>query len=307
MASLLLCALKQGKVKIALYGKRFDDEFINSIEKLLDSLVRRGIGISIYEKFYLFLTQKVTLPSNIEIFRTTEDLQGTSFLLSVGGDGTLLETAAIIRDTRIPVLGINTGRLGFLSPVSGNDIDQAIEALVNQDFTLDKRSLIEVKSAQLDFGDFPFALNDVTITNKQRSSMITIHAYVNDQFMSTYWADGLIVATPTGSTAYSLSCGGPIVMPESNNVILTPIAPHNLNVRPFVLPNTGKVSLRAEGREPHFTLTLDSRSFVVDNETIIDLTRANFEFHLVSLSGLGFFNTIRQKMGWGLDARSKRI
>jgi len=296
-----------GKVKIALYGKRFDDEFIDSIEKLLDSLVRRGIVISIYEKFYLFLTQKVTLPSNIEIFRTTEDLQGTSFLLSVGGDGTLLETASIIRDTRIPVLGINTGRLGFLSPISGNDIDQAIEALVNRDFTLDKRSLIEVKSARFDFGDFPYALNDVTITNKQRSSMITIHAYVNDQFMSTYWADGLIVATPTGSTAYSLSCGGPIVMPDSNNVILTPIAPHNLNVRPFVLPNTGKVSLRAEGREPHFTLTLDSRSFVVDNETIIDLTRASFEFHLVSIPGYGFFNTIRQKMGWGLDARSKRI
>jgi NAD+ kinase len=307
VASLFICITNTGKVKIALYGKRFDDEFIDSIEKLLDSLVRRGIVISIYEKFYLFLTQKVTLPSNIEIFRTTEDLQGTSFLLSVGGDGTLLETAAIIRDTRIPVLGINTGRLGFLSPISGNDIDQAIEALVNRDFTLDKRSLIEVKSAQYDFGDFPYALNDVTITNKQRSSMITIHAYVNDQFMSTYWADGLIVATPTGSTAYSLSCGGPIVMPDSNNVILTPIAPHNLNVRPFVLPNTGKVSLRAEGREPHFTLTLDSRSFVVDNETIIDLTRASFEFHLVSLPGYGFFNTIRQKMGWGLDARSKRI
>jgi NAD+ kinase len=293
-------------VKIALYGKRFDDEFSDSIEKLLDSMVRRGIGIVVFEKFYLFLTQKVTLPSTIEIFRSTEELRGVSFLLSVGGDGTLLETAAIIRDTRIPVLGINTGRLGFLSPVSGNDIDQAIEALVNQDFTLDKRSLIEVKSEQHDFGDFPFALNDVTITNKQRSSMIAVHTYVNDQFMSTYWADGLIVATPTGSTAYSLSCGGPIVMPESNNVILTPIAPHNLNVRPFVLPNTGKVSLRAEGREPHFSLTLDSRSFVIDNETIVELTRASFEFHLVSLSGIGFFNTIRQKMGWGLDARSKR-
>jgi NAD+ kinase len=305
-ASLFICTSNRTLVKIALYGKRFDDEFTDSIEKLLDAMVRRGIGIVVYEKFYLFLTHKVTLPSTIEIFRTTEDLQGVSYLLSVGGDGTLLETASIIRDTRIPVLGINTGRLGFLSPVSGADADQAIEALVNQSFTLDRRSLIEIKSAQQDFGDFPFALNDVTITNKQRSSMITIHAYVNDQFMSTYWADGLIVATPTGSTAYSLSCGGPIVMPDSNNVILTPIAPHNLNVRPFVLPNTSKVSLRAEGREPHFALTLDSRTFVIDNETIVDLTRASFEFHLISLPGFGFFNTIRQKMGWGLDARSKR-
>jgi len=296
---------KSNQVKIALYGKRFDQEFTDSIEKLLDSLVRRGIGILVHEKFYLFLSQKVTLPSTVEIFRTTEDLQHVSYLLSVGGDGTLLETAALIRDTRIPVLGINTGRLGFLSPVSGNDIDMAIEALVNKDYTIDKRSLIEVRSEQQDFGDFPFALNDVTLTNKQRSSMITIHAYINDQFMNTYWADGLIVATPTGSTAYSLSCGGPIIMPESNNVILTPIAPHNLNVRPFVMPNTSKVSLRAEGREPHFTFTLDSRSFVVDNETIIDLTRANFELYMISLPGMGFFNTIRQKMGWGHDARTK--
>lgn len=307
MASLFICNSNKRTVKIALYGKRFGEEFTDSIEKLLDALVRRGIGVMVHEKFYLFLSQKVMLPSTIEIFRTTEELQEASYLLSVGGDGTLLETASIIRDTRIPVLGINTGRLGFLSSVSGNDIDQAIEALVNKDYTLDKRSLIEVRSAQQDFGDFPYALNDVTITNKQRSSMVTIHAYVNDQFMSTYWADGLIVATPTGSTAYSLSCGGPIVLPESNNVILTPIAPHNLNVRPFVLPNTGKVSLRAEGREPNFTLTLDSRTFVIDNETIIDLTRANFEFYMISLPGFGFFNTIRQKMGWGLDARSKRV
>lgn len=293
-------------MKIALYGKRFDEEFTESIEKLLDSMVRRGIGIVVHEKFYLFLAQKVSIPSTIEIFHTTADLQGVSYLLSVGGDGTLLETASIIRDTRIPVLGINTGRLGFLSPISGSDVDLAIEALANQQYTLDRRSLIEIKSAQQDFGDFPFALNDVTITNKQRSSMIAVHAYVNDQFMSTYWADGLIVSTPTGSTAYSLSCGGPIVMPDSNNVILTPIAPHNLNVRPFVLPNTGKVSLRAEGREPNFALTLDSRTFLIDNETIVDLTRANFEFHLISIPGFGFFNTIRQKMGWGQDARSKR-
>jgi len=307
VASALICTPNNPALKIALYGKRFDDEFTESIEKLLESLVRRGIGIVIYEKFYLFLTNKVSLPGTAEIFKTTEDLQGVSYMLSVGGDGTLLETAAIIRDSRIPVLGVNTGRLGFLSPISNDSIDMAIEALVNQDYTLDRRSLIEVRSTQQEFGDFPYALNDVTITSEQRNSMITIHAYVNDQFMSTYWADGLIVATPTGSTAYSLSCGGPIVMPESNNVILTPIAPHNLNVRPFVISNTSKVSLRAEGREPQFLLTLDSRTFVIDNETIIDLTRASFEFHLVTIAGFGFFNTIRQKMGWGLDARSKRI
>lgn len=306
MASALFCSPNPPALKIALYGKRFDDEFTESIESLLDALVRRGISIIIHEKFYLFLSTKVTIPGLAEIFRTTEELNGVSFLLSVGGDGTLLETAAIIKDSRIPVLGINTGRLGFLSPVSNDSIDMAVEALINRDYTLDKRSLIEVRSAQQEFGEFPYALNDVTITNKQRNSMITIHTYVNDEFMSTYWADGLIVATPTGSTAYSLSCGGPIVMPESNNVILTPIAPHNLNVRPFVISNTSKVSLRAEGREPQFLLTLDSRTFIIDNETILDLTRASFEFHLINLPGFGFFNTIRLKMGWGQDARSKR-
>ncbi len=293
-------------MKVALYGKRFDDEHTYGVEKLTEGLIRRGIGISVHEKFHSFLSSKVSLPSNTAIFRTTEELAGTNFLLSIGGDGTLLETVSIIRDTKIPVVGVNTGRLGFLSNVSLNSIDSALEALINSDYTLDSRSLIEVKSAQQNFGEFPFALNEVTLLNKQRNSMITIHAYVNDLFMSTYWADGLIVATPTGSTAYSLSCGGPIVMPASNNLLLTPIAPHNLNVRPFVISNTSKVSLRAEGRDPNFLLTLDSRSFSVDNETIIELTRAPFEINLVSFQGQSFFNTIRQKMGWGLDARSKK-
>jgi NAD+ kinase len=293
-------------LKIALYGKRFDDEFTYGVEKLVDAMVRRGISFVVHEKFYLFLSSKVSLPANTGIFRDHEELTGVKFLLSIGGDGTLLETVSIIRDTKVPVLGINTGRLGFLSSVYLDQVDMAIEALVNNDFTLDRRSLIEIKSNTQVFGDFPYALNEVTVLNKQRNSMITIHAYVNDQFMSTYWADGLIVATPTGSTAYSLSCGGPIVMPESNNLILTPIAPHNLNVRPFVISNTSKVSLRAEGREPSFLLTLDSRSFSIDNETIIELTRAPFELHLVNLSGHSFFNTIRQKMGWGLDARTRK-
>lgn len=293
-------------MKVALYGKRFDDEHIFGVEKLTEGLIRRGIKISIHEKFHGFLSSRVKLPVTTEIFRKTEDLIGTNFLISIGGDGTLLETAAILRDTKIPVVGVNTGRLGFLSNISLDSIDEALEALINSDYTLDSRSLIEVRSEQQSFGDFPFALNEVTLLNKQRNSMITIHAYVNDQFMSTYWADGLIVATPTGSTAYSLSCGGPIVMPSSNNLILTPIAPHNLNVRPFVISNTSKVSLRAEGRDPNFLLTLDSRSFSVDNETILELTRASFELHLVAFQGQSFFNTIRTKMGWGLDARSKK-
>jgi NAD+ kinase len=293
-------------LKIALYGKRFEEEQTFGIEKMIDAMVRRGISFSVHEKFYLFLSSRVSLPATTGIIKTHEDLRGTNFLLSVGGDGTILETATMIRDSKIPVVGINTGRLGFLSSVNLENVDAAIEALVNEDFTIDRRSLLHVNSASQGFGEFPYALNEVTLLNRSRNTMITVHAYVNDQFMSTYWADGLIVATPTGSTAYSLSCGGPIVMPGSNNVILTPIAPHNLNVRPFVISDSSKVSLRAEGRDPNFVLTLDSRSYPVDNETIIDIVRAPFDFCLVSFTGHSFFNLIRQKMGWGIDVRSKK-
>ncbi len=293
-------------MKVALFGKRFEEEHITGVQKLTDGLVRRGIPISVYDKFHPFLSSKVNLPTTTTIFKNHKDLIGTNFLISIGGDGTLLDTTQIIRDSKIPIVGVNTGRLGFLSNIALENVESALEALCNGEFQLDRRALIAVRSDQQNFGNFPYALNEVTLLNKARNSMITVHAYVNDLFMSTYWADGLIVATPTGSTAYSLSCGGPIVMPGSNNLILTPIAPHNLNVRPFVLSNTSKISLRAEGREPDFLLTLDSRSFSVNNETIIELTRAPFEINLVSFEGQSFFNTIRQKMGWGLDARTKK-
>ena len=291
-------------MKIALYGKRFNDEHAVTVNRLVDALVRRGITITVHDKFFHFLTTKFTLPANVKIFTETNELEGVDFLISVGGDGTLLDTARIIRDTKIPVLGVNTGRLGFLSNVSPDAFEDALEALINGNFTLDSRALIAVKSNNQTFGEFPYALNEVALLNRERNSMITIHAYVNDQFMSTYWADGLIVATPTGSTAYSLSCGGPIVMPGSNNVILTPIAPHNLNVRPFVISNTSKVSLRAEGRTSEFLLTLDSKSFTIDNETLLELTTAPFMINLVSLEGQNFFNSIRHKLGWGLDKRN---
>lgn len=291
-------------MKIALYGKRFSDEHAVTVSKMVDALVRRGIGIIVYDTFFHFLNTKFTLPANARIFVETSELEGVDFLISIGGDGTLLDTARIIRDTKIPVLGVNTGRLGFLSNVPPEAFEDALEALINRNYTLDSRSLIEVKSNNQTFGEFPYALNEVALLNRERNSMITIHAYVNDQFMSTYWADGLIVATPTGSTAYSLSCGGPIVMPGSNNVILTPIAPHNLNVRPFVISNSSKVSLRAEGRTSEFMLTLDSRSFTIDNETLLELTTAPFQINLVALEGQNFFYSIRHKLGWGLDKRN---
>jgi NAD+ kinase len=289
---------------IALYGKRFSPEYGPGVSKLVDSLIRRGIRVVVYERFYPFLSQSVALPSTVQTFQTFKDIGHVDYLLSIGGDGTLLDTAKHVRDSKTPVLGINTGRLGFLSNVDLNEVDTAIELLVNGTYTLDPRSLIEVKTNGVALSDFPFALNEVSILNKDRSSMISIHAQINDNFMCTYWADGLIVATPTGSTAYSLSCGGPIVTPDSNNLILNPIAPHNLNVRPLVISHTNKVSLRVEGRSDHFLLTLDSRSFEIDSSTLIELTRAPFEMNLIHLEGQNFFQTIRNKLGWGMDKRN---
>jgi len=291
-------------MKIAIYGRRFDPQYVHEVSKLFDALVRRGISITLDRKFSQFLIDKISLPKSIQYFEGHEDLGEVNFLLSIGGDGTLLATASIVRAKKIPVLGINTGRLGFLSNASFDDIEAAIEALVNSDYSLDSRSLIEVQSEDQTFDDFPYALNEVTILNKDRSNMITVHAYVNDLFMCTYWSDGLIVATPTGSTAYSLSCGGPIVMPGSNNLVLTPIAPHNLTLRPFVIPNTSKVMLKAEGRDSEILLALDRRTFSLKKDSEVVLTRASFQLHLVQLEGQNFFNTIRNKMGWGLDRRN---
>jgi NAD+ kinase len=291
-------------MKFCIYGKRFEPDYASHVEQLFQTLIRRGVKISVYDQFYSFLKTNFSVPENIETYSSFEEVKDASFMLSVGGDGTVLDTVSIIRDSKVPILGVNTGRLGFLSHVDVEQIEEAVEALINGEFTLDKRSLIEVRSEQQSFGEFPFALNDVTLINNERSSMITVHAYVNDQYMSTYWSDGLIIATPTGSTAYSLSCGGPIVTPDSNNIIITPIAPHNLNVRPLILSNTNKVSIRPEGRSSEFQLTVDSKTYIVHPETIIDLTRASFEINLVKLENQNFFNTIRKKMGWGMDKRN---
>jgi NAD+ kinase len=291
-------------LKFAIFGKKFEQEHTASVAKLIDALVRRGISLTVYREFHSFLVSQIALPSSAEIFDTHADLHQVSFLISIGGDGTLLATAEIIRDTKIPVLGINTGRLGFLSHVDIDQIEESLESLINERFTIDYRTLISVKVGETPLDDFPYALNEVALVNKDRSNMMTVQAYVNDRFMCTYWADGLIVATPTGSTAYSLSCGGPIAMPDSNTILLTPIAPHNLNVRPFVISSSNKVSLRAEGRNSECLLTLDSRSFVIPCGAQVELTRAPFELGLVQLEGHNFFNTIRHKLGWGLDKRN---
>lgn len=289
---------------IAFYGLRFEADFNPVVQAIFDGLQKRNTHLVIYEEFAQFLKERIEFQSDYSTFKDHSDLKGVDCLISIGGDGTLLSTIHFVRDSEIPVLGVNAGRLGFLSHVSADQVAEAIEDLLDRKYSIDNRSLIKVSSPQQDFGEFPFALNEATIHKKDTSSMVRIHAYLDDTYINTYWADGLIVCTPTGSTAYSLSCNGPIVMPGSENFTLTPIAPHNLNVRPLVVPNHHKLRLRAEGREPNFLMALDSVSHSVDANTDIIIENASFTLNLVNLEGRSFFNTIRNKLMWGIDRRN---
>ncbi len=291
-------------MRVAVFGKNIPPRYKDYIRRFFDLLEGRQIANGIFSGFVSGLEPDVKIPQGFSILDGYEALAGYDFLISVGGDGTILETATLVRDSGIPVLGINTGRLGFLSHVDADHYEQAIGALQQGQFSLDRRSLIEVRCNNVSLGDFPYALNEVTVLNSARNSMITIHVQVNDTFMSTYWADGLIVATPTGSTAYSLSCGGPIVTPESSTWVLTPIAAHNLNVRPVILSDSNRITLQTTGSDHQFLLSLDSRSHTINEGSRLELTRAPFAINLVRLQGQGFFDTIHTKLGWAVDKRN---
>ncbi len=292
-------------MQIAVFGKRFDPSYDRSIAFLLNELIDRGYDLIFDEDLVRFLKKRELFPPHKhEVFPAGEPLAGVDLLISIGGDGTLLDTLTIVRDSGIPVLGVNTGRLGFLSNIACDKIGDALDAFENEAYTIDERSLIHVDVKDVLNGAFPYALNEVTIHKKDDASMVTVNAAMDGIFINKYWADGLIVSTPTGSTAYSLSCGGPIVMPGSKNLILTPIAPHNLNVRPLVVPNDSTIRLSASGRAPGYLLTIDSQSFELPPDHEVALRTAPFTMRLVNLEGQHFFQTIRNKMLWGLDKRN---
>jgi NAD+ kinase len=252
-----------------------------------------------------FLREQGILPEGeVAVFSNHTEVAQNSLFVSIGGDGTVLDSVCLVRDSNVPILGINTGRLGFLSNVSTEEMDEAIVAIEMGDYYLDERTLIKAECAEVDFGDFPFALNEVTVYKHNDASMVTIEAYMGDRYLNTYWADGLIVATPTGSTAYSLSCGGPIMMPGARAFVLTPIAPHNLNVRPLVVPNTSDLRLSADGRSSSHRISLDARPFNLPGNTPVKLTTAAFTIKLLNLNHQHFFQTIRNKMLWGIDKRN---
>lgn len=292
-------------MKIAIYGRPTNDNTSEHIQLLFHTLSEYKTEICVYEPFYHFLKQKLQLNDSIKTFTSHNNIKGqVDYMLSLGGDGTFLEALAFVRDSGIPILGINTGRLGFLSNVAKTEINVAIKALSEKKYSIEKRALLSVTAPANLFGEVNYGLNELTILKKDSSAMITIHTYINGDYLNSYFADGLIIATPTGSTAYSLSCGGPLVMPGSQNFVITPIAPHNLNVRPLVISDSSVITLKVEGRSNHYLVSLDSRSEVIDASIELTLKKAGFYANLIQLENQNFFNTLRNKLLWGLDKRN---
>ena len=290
---------------IAIFGNPYPEHFTKYIQHLVKKLENEHIKIIVEEEFNTFLKNNIRFTTKIETFNCHESLnENADFLFSIGGDGTLLKAVTFVRDSNIPIMGVNTGRLGFISSISAGQIDDAINDILKNNYKLSERALLELHTKNHLFKEKNFALNEVAISKKDTSSMIKIDSYVDDIFLNTYWADGLVVSTPTGSTGYSLSCGGPIIMPGTNNIIITPNAPHNLNVRPIVINDRSTIKLKVEDRDQLALVSLDSRSRAFDSDTELIIKKADFKIQLIRPQNNSFTSTIRTKLMWGLDKRS---
>ncbi|WP_299758996.1 NAD kinase [uncultured Pontibacter sp.] len=294
-------------MNIAILGKPFTDDIAPYIQALFDELQRRKANLYLVEHFELYLKNTINLPTGIETFRRGDRLEGVDVVLSVGGDGTLLDTVTYVGARQIPILGINTGRLGFLATIPYDSINIALDALYKGHYTLDDRALIRVDSDQEVFNGINFGLNEFSVLKRDTSSMIVAHTYIDGEYLNSYWGDGLVVATPTGSTGYSLSCGGPLVLPQTNNFVISPVCPHNLNVRPMIVSDRSVISFEVEGRSSSYLAALDSRSTPVDMNVQLAVRREAFVARLVKLHHVNFLSTLRSKLNWGLDKRNTQI
>lgn len=292
-------------MKIAIHGRNFPEQARPYIQSMFDELAKRQAEVILSQEYREFLDAAGVTHYSTETYAVDEGVKSADFIFSLGGDGTLLDAVTHVSDRQIPIVGINIGRLGFLATVAPNTIRLMIDALYTDQYSIDERTLVRVRSSQDIFGNLPFGLNDFTITRTQTSSMITVHAYLDGEFLNSYWADGLIISTPSGSTGYSLSCGGPVLLPQTNNFIVTPISPHNLNVRPMVVMDTCQLSFEVESRSGNFLAALDSRSFTVDTSVRISVQKEAFGARLVKLSDGNFLNTLRSKLNWGWDIRNR--
>jgi NAD+ kinase len=291
-------------MRVAIYSRGGQTLQEQDLKSLLDLLSQAGIDAIVFK---LLKDQYAGLADLPYVFEGAADLdEHIDALISLGGDGTLLDTVCLVRDKQIPVLGINYGRLGFLASLGKETIEEAVKALQERTYVLDRRGLLHLDASIPMFGEEPFALNELVIHKREFSPMIKIHTYLNGDFLNTFWSDGLIVSTPTGSTGYSLSCNGPVVFPESESFVITPIAPHNLNIRPIVVPNNNVISFEVEGRTDDFICTLDSRKEVVAKTVQLAVRKESFSFNLVRLNENNFLRTLREKLTWGFDTRNSR-
>lgn len=291
---------------VALYNRTFESEDVPFMQKIIRLFESHHIRLSIFKDFYERLQGAgVSFVESPDLFTCNHDLpRTTSMLFSLGGDGTILDAVCHVGSSTIPIIGINLGRLGFLAAIPEEEIEQAVESLVRGSYTIEERSLIHLDASVPLFGDTPFALNEFTLHRKDSSSMIKIHTYLNGEFLNTYWADGLIVATPTGSTGYSLSCGGPVVFPQASSFLITAVAPHNLNVRPIIVPDDNVISFEVEGRAGQFLATLDARTESITAGVQMAVRRESFKISLVRPDEHNFLKTIKQKLYWGADTRN---
>lgn len=292
-------------MKIALFGTTVATGDTYYVQQLVSRLEATYASLTVYAPLYDNLKGSITFLTPPKVFTSREDLPSdTDFLFCVGGDGTMLGTVQLVHDSGIPVLGINLGRLGFLSSVPKKSINTVLEEVLAGGYTLDRRTLLRLDSPDNPFGTMNYALNEVSISKSTPLTMLNIEVFVNDNYLNTYWADGLLAATSTGSTAYSLSCGGPIVTPESHCFVITPIASHNLPVRPIVIPDDSTIRIRVTGREKKYIVGLDSRKATYKESKDLILRREDFTFNMVKPNSEKFFKTIREKLMWGLDIRN---
>jgi NAD+ kinase len=291
-------------MRIGVHGKDFTRQSAPFIERILERLAREKVEVVVSSRFQKSLRLAPFKKFKFKTYEPGESLRKVDLFFSLGGDGTLLECVTHVGKTGIPIFGINTGRLGFLATVGREEIDEAMDMIFRKEYDIDERVLLSLHSDRDLFGGFGYALNDFTLVRKDSSSMITVHTFIDGEFLNSYWADGIIVATPTGSTGYSLSCGGPLVFPGSECFVITPVSPHNLTVRPIVVPDASEITFRVEGRSKKFIVSLDSRMETVDETAKLMVKKANIKVNLVQLRGQHYFKTLRQKLNWGLDARN---
>lgn len=293
-------------MKVAIYGQTYQDNTFDYVLELLDELEKESATIFIEENLNTHLSHKHS-SSSYETFNELIGLDDSfDMFISFGGDGTILRATTYVRDLNIPIVGVNTGRLGFLSTFKKEDVRKVVQEFVEGAYTIVERSLVELNAGPQaeEFGELNFALNEITVSRKDTTSMITVETHLNGEYLTSYWADGLIVSTPTGSTGYSLSCGGPVIVPTAKSLVLTPIAPHNLNARPLVISDDTVIRLKVSGREDNHLVSLDSRIATLENGKEIEIKKADFTIKMIEYNSESFLKTLRNKLLWGEDKRN---